>query len=195
LKDNQKALLLDYDQNQIYLFVIRNDEIQVLDMFQTSGGSGGISNKEKSGGTPPGIHKIYMKQGDNFELGQTFDARKYGYRETVIIPTQDFSVWRSKFITTRIIRLQGIEGEKNDNSVSRGILIHGTPEEGLLGYDYSGGCIRMRGEDLVHLYNQVSVGTLINIFSKTNKPKFAMNTIFYDESRDPRLVKLNPKQP
>lgn len=39
------------------------------------------------------------------------------------------------------------------------IGFHGTPNEGLIGQAVSHGCIRMRNQDVVALYEQVAVGT------------------------------------
>lgn len=189
LKDRQKALLYDYDLNYIHLIEMDTQGIHVLRSFRASGGNGGVNNRLKSGGTPPGVHKIYRKQGDGLALNQTFDAGKYGYRETRVTPTTGYESWKSDFVMTRILRLQGLEGEKNNNSVQRSILFHGTPEEGLIGYHHSAGCIRMYNKEIEWLYEQVSVGTLVNIVYRTGRAvKIPSNQLIpVDETKIPEL--------
>ena len=45
----------------------------------------------------------------------------------------------------------------------RYIYIHGTPARRKLGAPASIGCIRMRDEDVVELYDMVSPGTVVDI--------------------------------
>ena len=70
-------------------------------------------------------------------------------------------------ITTRIIRLGGLENglNQNDNvdSYKRYIYIHGTPHKDKLGLSKSHGCIRMCDKDIVELFNKVDIGTLVFI--------------------------------
>lgn len=43
------------------------------------------------------------------------------------------------------------------------IGFHGTPDESVIGSAVSHGCVRMRNEDIVALYEQVSVDTLVRV--------------------------------
>lgn len=170
VKAEQQFLIFNYDHNRLYLLMFDRDKnIKILKDYVVSGGRGGVSNVVKSGGTPPGVHVIYKKQGADYAIGQTFDASKYGYREAIFKPTQGFEFWPSDFVLTRIMRLNGLEGAKNNNSQKRSILIHGTGPEGLLGYHESLGCIRMNNQDVVELFNLIPEGTLINIVAVTGK--------------------------
>ncbi|HEX4085331.1 MAG TPA: L,D-transpeptidase [Chthoniobacteraceae bacterium] len=65
-------------------------------------------------------------------------------------------------IVTRVIWLDGLEAQ-NHNARSRGIYIHGTPEERTLGTPSSYGCIRMRSKDVIKVFEEVPVGTLVSI--------------------------------
>lgn len=189
LKPEQLFLIFHYEKNIIYLMKFSSrGELITLKQYISSGGRGGVSNVVKSGGTPPGVHVIYRKQGHDYALGQTFDASKYGYREQIVQPTQTKEFWASDFVLTRIMRLQGLEGEKNNNSVRRSILIHGTPPEGLLGYHESLGCLRMKNDDVIELFDTVNEGTLVNIVYTTGErrrvPKDEI--ILLDEKRHMR---------
>lgn len=44
-----------------------------------------------------------------------------------------------------------------------GYIIHGTPEEDLIGLNVSHGCIRMKEDDLTMVYNTVDIGTSVII--------------------------------
>jgi lipoprotein-anchoring transpeptidase ErfK/SrfK len=65
-------------------------------------------------------------------------------------------------IVTRVIELDGLEPQ-NKNAHSRGIYIHGTPEERTIGLPVSWGCIRMRSQDVIKVFNEVPVGTVVAI--------------------------------
>jgi hypothetical protein len=43
--------------------------------------------------------------------------------------------------------------------------IHGTNQPGSIGFNASGGCIRMRNQDVEELYSLIEVGTTVNIIS------------------------------
>ena len=69
-------------------------------------------------------------------------------------------------IVTRILHLRGLESQ-NARAYDRGIYIHGTAEERLIGRPASYGCIRMRSRDVVKLYDAVSVGTKIEVLNES----------------------------
>ena len=72
-------------------------------------------------------------------------------------------------ITTRLFHLAGVESgvnkDGNQDSYRRGIMIHGTPEEGLIGQPVSRGCVRMRNEDILQLFRNVQHGTYVVILN------------------------------
>ena len=73
-------------------------------------------------------------------------------------------------IVTRIIWLRGLE-PSNAHAFARCIYIHGTPEERTIGRPASYGCIRMRSCDVAALYNQIPIGTVVQIVPD-RLPKF-----------------------
>lgn len=190
------AVIHDYSSNYTHVVSIEAGErvkVGILRSFRTSGGRGGISNKIGSGGTPPGAHIITHKQGQEFKKGQTFDAGKYGFQETILTPTTGRENWEHDFILTRILRLKGIEGGLNDNSVKRGIFFHGTVEEGLLGFDESAGCIRLGNDDVVEFFNLVKVGMIVLIVSENSMPNRIKRSLLkkWDVSKVKGLQKLS----
>jgi lipoprotein-anchoring transpeptidase ErfK/SrfK len=71
------------------------------------------------------------------------------------------------WILTRILWLSGCEPGFNRGGVRdtlrRFIYIHGCPDTEPMGQPRSHGCIRMRNEDLLRLYDRVSNGTPVDI--------------------------------
>jgi lipoprotein-anchoring transpeptidase ErfK/SrfK len=63
---------------------------------------------------------------------------------------------------TRILWLEGLD-PGNANTRERFIYIHGTNHEEQIGEPASHGCIRMRGADLVELFERVEIGTPVEI--------------------------------
>lgn len=58
-------------------------------------------------------------------------------------------------ITSRILTLNGIDKE-NANTKSRYIYFHGTNEEFSIGTPSSHGCIRMKNDDIIEMFDIVS---------------------------------------
>ena len=69
------------------------------------------------------------------------------------------------WILTRILQLEGVEPGRNQggqvDSLARYIYIHGTPDTTNLGVPGSRGCIRMRNQDIIELFDKVEVGTRV----------------------------------
>ncbi len=96
------------------------------------------------------------KIGDNAPPGTVFkDRLRTG---EIVLPN---SPGRDP-IVTRILWLRGREPQ-NANAFDRYIYIHGTPEEWKVGSPASYGCIRMRSNDIIQLYDTVGVGAAVTI--------------------------------
>jgi lipoprotein-anchoring transpeptidase ErfK/SrfK len=116
----------------------------------------GIGDRFGSYATPIGKFFVRMKIGMGQPLGAVFHSR---------VPTGE--VLRPNApgrdpIVTRILWLEGAE-PGNRNAFNRGIYIHGTPQEKLLGRPASFGCIRMRSTDVAALCDRVSAGAMVQI--------------------------------
>lgn len=106
--------------------------------------------------TPLGFLQIVQKIGDNAPAGAVFHNRRWtGEILQPNAPGRDP-------IVTRIIWLRGLEAA-NAHAFSRCIYIHGTPEEKTIGRPASFGCIRMKSNDVAALFNQVALGTIVQI--------------------------------
>jgi hypothetical protein len=54
-----------------------------------------------------------------------------------------------------------ISGWDHSHNVMRNYSIHGTNEPELIGTECSKGCIRLKNDDILKLYNQADVGTMV----------------------------------
>ncbi len=125
----------------------------------------GVGNISGSNKTPLGVHIIKEKIGKKVPLGGIIKKLVYTGKKATI--HTDAIYRETDLLTTRILTLtgteKGINKGGNVDSYSRGIMIHGTPEEGLLGTPASHGCIRMRNKDIIELFDLVKAGTKVTI--------------------------------
>ena len=106
--------------------------------------------------TPLGELRVCDKIGENLPPGAVIRHRSAtGEVLPVNAPGRDP-------IVTRVIWLDGLEPQ-NRNARTRGIYIHGTPEERTIGTPVSWGCIRMRSKDVIKFFDEVPVGTVVSI--------------------------------
>ena len=115
--------------------------------------------------TPRGKHIIRAKIGDGLLTAAVFDRR----RPTGEVYTADL-VRRfpdRDWVLTRILWLSGTEPGNNRlgmvDSMRRYIYIHGVPDSEPMGVPFSRGCIRMRNDAVIELFDTVSVGTVVDI--------------------------------
>src|SRR6266516_3961336 len=135
------------------------DRGNVMAIYPVSTSKFGLGDWQRSSYTPLGKLEIAKKIGDNAPPGAVFkDRRRTG---EIVLPD---SPGRDP-IVTRILWLRGLEPQ-NANAFSRYIYIHGTPEERFTGMPASYGCIRMRSNDIISLYDNVGVGAEVTIVDK-----------------------------
>ncbi|MEM8969931.1 MAG: L,D-transpeptidase [Bacteroidota bacterium] len=160
---NQPNRFIKVSVTEQKLYLIEDG--QPLKQYLVSTSVYGIGSEAGSNKTPLGKHKVISKFGDGAPLGTIFRSRINTGRKAKIY-TDDTDLEEDD-VTTRILRLTGLEPGKNKgsgvDSFSRYIYIHGTPEEGLIGKPASHGCIRMKNADVVELYDLVSEETLVMI--------------------------------
>jgi hypothetical protein len=118
----------------------------------------GLGDNWGSLSTPLGLLQVAQKIGDHAPVGAVFHNRRWtGEILQPNTPGRDP-------IMTRIIWLRGLQAA-NAHAYHRCIYIHGTNEEKLLGRPASFGCIRMRSVDVAALYNQLPLGTPVEILN------------------------------
>ena len=125
----------------------------------------GAGETKGSGCTPRGQHIVRAKIGVNQPINTVFVGR----RPTGEIWTPELSLEfpERDWILTRILWLSGCELGFNRlghcDSMQRYIYIHGTPLNEPMGIPRSHGCIRMLNEDVIALFDRVSVGASVMI--------------------------------
>ena len=152
-------LLIAVNISSQELFLLNRGHIEQVYSISTS--TYGTGSKENSFKTPLGKHKISEKIGQELPRGAILKARKWTGAIANIIKNPidtEFDV-----VTSRILWLEGLEQGKNlgpgVDSKSRYIYIHGTAEEGLIGKPASDGCVRMYNNDVISLFDKVSINT------------------------------------
>lgn len=147
------------------LYLISNDTI--VKTFVISTGEKGIGNLSGSYQTPEGLHKIAEKVGDDLPINTVIKSKIATDEQAT--PILEAKSNNRDLITTRVLHLKGLEegvnAGDNKDSYSRGIFIHGTHEEGLLGIAASKGCVRMSNKDVIELFDSVEVGTFVIILN------------------------------
>jgi hypothetical protein len=121
----------------------------------------GIGNRENSLQTPLGIHRIVEKIGAGAPPFRIFrDRIDTGIDWCDGMPADNL-------VLTRILRLSGLEPGLNSgpgiDTYDRYIYIHGTNKEALIGTPFSHGCICMRNNDVIALFDRVKEGTIVVI--------------------------------
>ena len=123
--------------------------------YSISSAANGLGEEEGSFCTPTGKFKIASMIGDGLEIGAVLTGRVptgeiYSPQLKQQYPNRDW-------ILTRILWLDGIEVH-NKNTKARYIYIHGAPDEATMGVPGSKGCIRLRNQDIIELFERVKIG-------------------------------------
>ena len=148
------------------LLYLKLDEETVAEYAVSTSGNG-AGEKLNSECTPCGWHVIAEKIGDNSPSDTVFVGRKstgeiYSTDLRKLYPARDW-------ILTRILRLSGIEDGVNKggdvDTFARMIYIHGAPDDVEMGVPGSHGCIRMRNQDIINLFDTVQTGTEVFIYN------------------------------
>ena len=151
-KDVQHHVIISVKEQKLALL----DREKLVAIYPVSTSKYGLGDWPSSRCTPLGELEIAKKIGDNAPLGTVFkDRRRTGEIVLPNAPGRDP-------IVTRILWLRGREAQ-NANAFGRYIYIHGTPEERNLGLPASYGCVRMRSEDVIKLYEIVGIGAQVSI--------------------------------
>jgi lipoprotein-anchoring transpeptidase ErfK/SrfK len=133
--------------------------------FPVSTAINGAGEINGSGCTPRGKHIIRAKIGagaDEFAVfkGRRETGERFTHQLQAEFPHRDW-------ILARILWLSGLEIGKNRlgtcDTMQRYIYIHGAPPDAPMGTPLSHGCIRMRTHDVIELFDQVNVGTEVEI--------------------------------
>lgn len=131
--------------------------------YVISTGKNGIGEQENTGKTPRGWHRVAQKIGAQSPKNAVFIARKptgevYNTELATHYPERDW-------ILSRILWLDGLENGFNKgegcDTMQRYIYIHGTPDTQPMGVPMSHGCVRMRNEEIIELFDLVPEDALV----------------------------------
>ncbi|MEY4194360.1 MAG: hypothetical protein RLZZ226_728 [Pseudomonadota bacterium] len=137
----------------------------LLQQYPVSTARNGAGERNGSGCTPRGWLVIRAKIGAGCCRGTVFVGRRptgeyYDEDLAARHPDRDW-------ILSRILWLSGLEAGFNRygtvDTARRYIYIHGSPDSGVTGTPASHGCIRMRQDDVMALFEQVAAGTRVRV--------------------------------
>ena len=124
----------------------------------------GVGEQYGSWQTPRGWHQIRAKIGAGEPLHTIFVQRR---AVGIWTPQMEQDTPGKDWILTRILWLSGLEVGFNRlydcDTMRRCIYIHGCAESRELGVPGSKGCIRMGNQDIIELFDTISVGTKVFI--------------------------------
>jgi lipoprotein-anchoring transpeptidase ErfK/SrfK len=147
-----------------YLDLI-GDNNSLIKRYPVSTAKRGVGEMNGSYCTPRGRHVIRARIGAGQPANTVFVERRptgeiYTPELAARFPGRDW-------ILTRILWLSGCEPGFNRlgnvDTMRRYIYIHGSPDSVVMGKPGSIGCIRMRNEDVIDLFERVKVGTKVEI--------------------------------
>jgi len=159
--NQDKHIEINISEQTLKLFE-SNKVIREYSVSTARNGPGELMDSEC---TPRGKHIINQKIGAGCEANTVFVSREptgelYHPELRERFPDRDW-------ILTRILWLSGCEAGKNKggnvDSYDRYIYIHGGPDDVAMDVPSSRGCVRMRNDDIVELFNLVESETGVNI--------------------------------
>ncbi len=127
----------------------------------------GVGEQYGSYRTPRGLHVVRAKIGAGAPPNGVFVGRRltgeiYSPALRQVYPQRDW-------ILTRILWLSGLEKGKNRlgtvDTMRRYVYVHGAPDDDAMGVPSSHGCIKMRNDDVIRLFDMVQVGTRLHILA------------------------------
>jgi lipoprotein-anchoring transpeptidase ErfK/SrfK len=150
---------------------LRRQQLEVLEggrvtaRYPVSTSAKGAGERLGSEQTPRGAHEVKELIGAGAPCGAVFAER----RPTGEICTTDLRAAHPgrDWILSRVIWLAGLEPGRNQggevDTYGRFIYIHGTPDDEPVGEPRSHGCIRMRNQDVIELFDLLAPGMPVQI--------------------------------
>ncbi|MGB0416496.1 MAG: L,D-transpeptidase [Coraliomargarita sp.] len=166
LRQSCKALSITPTARMLIVSIARQEMAQLFEghierIFRISTSKNSPNCLADSYGTPTGLHAIADRIGDGQPEGMVFKGR---------VAVKHFSEFsdseqQANLITSRILRLQGLEPGRNSgagkDSYERYIYIHGTNHENRIGQPFSGGCVEMLNAEVIQLFASIAEGDLV----------------------------------
>jgi len=134
----------------------------VLRIYQVSTAANGLGCREGSFCTPSGKLRVAQKLGEDLPIGAVLRGRVPTGEVWSLEASNPLATSQEDLILTRVLWLEGVEGE-NSNTLQRFIYLHGTNHESLLGQSVSHGCIRFSNHDIVEVFEMLPVGAEVEV--------------------------------
>ena len=170
-KEEISLLLISVKLQKMYLYVNRK-EIHSYDISTALAGTDSNAT-EGTLKTPVGLMQIGKMIGEGCKIGTIFKYQKNtGKTAEIIYEKKKLPRSMEDLITTRVLVLRGLErglnlgkNKKGQNvdAQLRGIYIHGTNNEAMIGKPASHGCIRMRNKEVIELFKLVDTNTFVYV--------------------------------
>ena len=161
------AILVNVSTQMLHLF----KEKERVHSYFISTSEKGVGQEADTGKTPLGLHQVQEKIGDGADPYAIFESR-------VNTGKLASSADQKGYVLTRILRLKGLEegynAGKNEQGVvvdsfDRYIYIHGTNRIDDIGKPTSAGCVRMKPDEMIHVFDLVPEGALVYIYTNSQK--------------------------
>ena len=145
------------------LTLVKNTK--VIKSYSVSTALKGIGQNKNSFQTPIGLHYVRAMIGKDLPVLSIFESRRptgaiWSKNNRDLKPHHDWILSRIMWLSGKEF---GINRLGNSDTMQRYIYIHGTHDERDLGKPLSHGCIRMSNDDVIELFDLVSVGTIVHI--------------------------------
>lgn len=123
----------------------------------------GLGERNGSGATPRGWHRIRARIGDGCPPRAVFVARRW--TGEIWTPALQAEQPQRDWILSRILWLSGLEPGFNRfgdvDTMRRFIYFHGCPDSEPMGTPLSHGCIRLRNDTVIELFDRVTTATRV----------------------------------
>ena len=145
--------------------MLKDAQGRILMQTRISTARNGVGEENGSEKTPRGTHYIRARIG----AGLPADAVLVSRRPTgeIYSPSLRAAFPNRDWILTRILWLCGLEPGKNRlgkvDTMGRYIYIHGCPDEDPMGVPGSHGCVKMRNNEIIELFDRVTPGMRVDI--------------------------------
>lgn len=161
MPDLPYSILISISEQTLSVFQAKKH----LKTYSVSTALNGVGSENGSGKTPLGKHIVRAKIGLDEPLNTVFIGRRptgeiFDSQLAEQFPQRDW-------ILTRILWLSGCEVGRNRlgevDTMRRYIYIHGTPDTEPMGIALSHGCVRMRNQELIELFDLIEPYTPVEI--------------------------------
>lgn len=159
------------------------DDGTLLKRYEISSAEKGCGELKGSYQTPRGRHIIRAKIGAGVPMYSVFRARRP--TGEILTPALEQAFPERDWILSRILWLSGCDLGFNRlgrvDTMQRYIYIHGTPDSVQFGLPQSHGCIRMHNNDVMDLFERVTVGTEVEIMEDGFNGDSRLSTVRYQQ--------------